>query len=61
MILSSYILEQLAIAHERDLLEAARRSRLAAEARRRPSAQHHLRPVTSRRGHRPPVATASRP
>ena len=37
MILSSYIHEQLAAAHRRDLLEAADRSRLIAQARQRRS------------------------
>ena len=37
MILSSYIHEQLAAAHRRDLLEAAEQSRLIAQARQRRS------------------------
>lgn len=47
MILSSYIHEQLAAAHRRDLLEAAEQSRLIAQARQRRSERHRF-PLPSR-------------
>ena len=42
MILSSYIHQQLAAAHRRDLLEAAEQSRLIAQARQRRSKRQRL-------------------
>ena len=53
MIPSSYIPEQLAAAHRRDLLEAADQSRLIAQARQRPSKRRRVplpRWHASRRG-----------
>jgi hypothetical protein len=43
MILSSYIHEQLAAAHRRDLLESAERARLAAQLRRHTSTREPVR------------------
>ena len=54
MMLSSYIHEQLAAAHRRDLLEPAEQSRLIAQARQRRSERQRFplpfRRPTTRRG-----------
>ena len=54
MILSSYIHQQLAAAHRRDLLEAAEQSRLIAQARQRRSERQRFplpfRAPSTRRG-----------
>ena len=54
MILNSYIHQQLAAAHRRDLLEAAEQSRLIAQARQRRSERQRLplpfREPATRRG-----------